>query len=415
MASLDMLADDLVREFLILLTPDDPTCLLRASLVCKRWRRILADPDFYRRHRALHGASPILGFIHVVSDYLPYHSRFVPIGPAPGGPAARDLPGWLVLDCRHGRALFVTLATGPDRKVEETLDFIVWNPLTNKHIRLPRPDMPPLHFRQNFNAAVLCAADTEGGDHLDCHRGHFHVVFVRSQPPDMSGRYLISACVYSSVTNRWNEWWRFRDSAIFSYFPVDVRPCPSALVGNDVYFRGCRSHVFQYKLSTQHLSVEQPPPDMFYESLLYMSLQDGGLGYATVEQEPNLCISLWSREILPNGDAQWARGRAIGLDMLLPNVAIEPPYNTTVVVGFAEGTDVIFVAVRSHGTHDIYMVQFNSESATKVLDNSRCSVFPYKTFCVPVIAETAAGNEPAAGKEPGESSSARQTHQVAGN
>ncbi|GJM94478.1 hypothetical protein PR202_ga11123 [Eleusine coracana subsp. coracana] len=113
MAPSEELTDDLIGEFLLRLSPEDPACLLCASLVCKRWRRILADPAFRRRHRALHRTPPVVGFIRIVSRRIPYCSRFVPINPA-FRPAARDLPGcWLVVDCRRGRALFVTPATGP--------------------------------------------------------------------------------------------------------------------------------------------------------------------------------------------------------------------------------------------------------------------------------------------------------------
>jgi hypothetical protein len=37
------LFDDAIAEILIRLPPDDPACLVRASLVCKLWRRILSD------------------------------------------------------------------------------------------------------------------------------------------------------------------------------------------------------------------------------------------------------------------------------------------------------------------------------------------------------------------------------------
>ncbi|RLN30011.1 hypothetical protein C2845_PM05G11300 [Panicum miliaceum] len=93
MAPLPDLPDDLIREFLLRLPPDDPACLLRASLACKRWHRILAGPAFRRRHRELHPTPLVLGFLRAVSDRVPYASRFVSIDPASRRPAARDLPG----------------------------------------------------------------------------------------------------------------------------------------------------------------------------------------------------------------------------------------------------------------------------------------------------------------------------------
>ncbi|GJM94477.1 hypothetical protein PR202_ga11122 [Eleusine coracana subsp. coracana] len=46
------LMEDAVGEILLRLPPDDPALLLRASLVCKPWRRLLTDPAFLRRYHA---------------------------------------------------------------------------------------------------------------------------------------------------------------------------------------------------------------------------------------------------------------------------------------------------------------------------------------------------------------------------
>ncbi|WVZ90277.1 hypothetical protein U9M48_036589 [Paspalum notatum var. saurae] len=46
--------DELVGEILIRIRPGEPACLVRASLVCKRWHRFLSDPNFRRRYRAFH-------------------------------------------------------------------------------------------------------------------------------------------------------------------------------------------------------------------------------------------------------------------------------------------------------------------------------------------------------------------------
>lgn len=54
-----------------------------------------------------------------------YCSRFIPINPT-SRPAAHDLLGWLVVDFRHDRALFVTSNTGTG--AVRDLDFLVWIP-----------------------------------------------------------------------------------------------------------------------------------------------------------------------------------------------------------------------------------------------------------------------------------------------
>ena len=42
--TLPELVDDLIAEILLRLKPGDPSCLVRASLVCKSWRRLVSDP-----------------------------------------------------------------------------------------------------------------------------------------------------------------------------------------------------------------------------------------------------------------------------------------------------------------------------------------------------------------------------------
>lgn len=51
--------DNLLAEFLLRLPPL-PSSLARASLVCKRWRRLVAEPHFLRRFRSYHQKAPSL-------------------------------------------------------------------------------------------------------------------------------------------------------------------------------------------------------------------------------------------------------------------------------------------------------------------------------------------------------------------
>lgn len=113
-----------------------------------------------------------------------------------------------------------------------------------------------------------------------------------------------------------------------------------------------------------------------------------------VEVEPEdekLCLRLrlrlWSRNVDDNGVAQWIRGRAIELEPLLPDGALQTPWipSSVQLLGAVEGTDVIFV-----GTHSpdhpaaVYMVQLNSRRSRKVFDKCT-SVVPYTSFCIPGI------------------------------
>ncbi|KAK3137607.1 hypothetical protein QOZ80_5BG0454530 [Eleusine coracana subsp. coracana] len=385
------LSDDLVGETLLRLPPDDPACLLRASLVCKRWRRILADPAFRRRHRALYRAPSVVGFIRIVKGATPFASRFVPNDPASGRPAARELPGWLPLDCRHGRALF--LATSPSLGTALNYDFIVWDPLTNEQRHLPRPSPPPVKYC--CNAAVLCAAATEGCDHRGCHKGPFFVVFVWFHGTDYHLPLVTSARVYSSVSGDWSE----PISVQHSHASLDTSASfPSALVGDKLYFNCLKRYSFEYVLGVQSLSViEQPPPSLHICMLFpHMPMEDGRLGCVEVEDEPKLCLRLWWRLTAAEGDGVaycWERGRAIELETLLPEDGALPTHPlasvpsskpaSASVLGFAEGTDIIFLGtnMRDH-TYAVHMIHLNSGRARKVFEKGTI-VVPYTSFCIP--------------------------------
>jgi hypothetical protein len=106
--------DDLLQESLLRLPPLSSSHL-RAGLVCKRWRRLLSDPQFLRRFRALHHRDPpLLGFFSVGVEL----SCFNPTLDAPDRIPTRrfDLPllpkvGRCFFGCRHGLALILNLTS----------------------------------------------------------------------------------------------------------------------------------------------------------------------------------------------------------------------------------------------------------------------------------------------------------------
>ncbi|KAM3208097.1 hypothetical protein ACQJBY_063038 [Aegilops geniculata] len=91
---------ELVEEILLLIPPEEPAVLIRASLVCKAWCRLLSGHAFRSRYRTLHKTPPVLGFLQRWEDNV---ERFVPTTKfRPRNPERRDS---YVLDCRHGRIL----------------------------------------------------------------------------------------------------------------------------------------------------------------------------------------------------------------------------------------------------------------------------------------------------------------------
>ncbi|KAI4986312.1 hypothetical protein ZWY2020_018942 [Hordeum vulgare] len=162
--------DDLVEEILLLLPPDEPAWLLRASLVCKTWRGIVSHRVFRRRLHELHGAPPVLGFLHNWDDEL--IPRFIPTTASSLSLAAPRRHLWRAIDCRHGRALFIS-----DPEDDGAQELLLWEPITGFRQRVP---VPEAYERTIFqpSAAVLCAAD--GCGHRDCLGGPFCLVFVFS-------------------------------------------------------------------------------------------------------------------------------------------------------------------------------------------------------------------------------------------
>ncbi|XBH97970.1 hypothetical protein VPH35_127554 [Triticum aestivum] len=68
--------EELVGKILLSIPPEEPEILVRASLACKPWCRLLSGNAFRSRYLALHGTAPVLGFLQSwVAGEL---ERFVP-------------------------------------------------------------------------------------------------------------------------------------------------------------------------------------------------------------------------------------------------------------------------------------------------------------------------------------------------
>ncbi|TVU18081.1 hypothetical protein EJB05_34151 [Eragrostis curvula] len=271
-------------------------------------------------------------------------------------------------------------------------DFVVWDPLTNEKHRLPRPSPPPTAF--NSNVAVLCAATAEGCDHGACHSGPFLVAFIWSNSTGLLDPKVTYARVYSSVTGDWSE----PSSVQHPHASLEMtKPsCPTRLVGDKLYFSCLFRYNFMYELDAQRLSVILPPPLPLYKRhplFNVMYIEDDGLGCVEVEKEPRPCLRLWSRVTAANGDgvACWERGRVIELETLLPDGALlaqqlaSDSSTPNRILGFAEGTDVVFVGIHTlDHLGAVYMVQHNSGRAKKLFDKGTL-VVAYTSFCIPVI------------------------------
>ncbi|KXG34281.1 uncharacterized protein LOC110432335 isoform X2 [Sorghum bicolor] len=391
------LMEELVEEVLLRFPPADPASLVRAALVCRRWRRLVTGPRFHRRYRDLHlhrgrgGSSPpMLGFLADAGT----GTLFVPTStfrPAPasaragtdgGGGGALLLGGWLALDARHGRAL-LRRDTGRDAPVDCQL--AVWDPATGRRTDLPRLPWSP-YYPYSWNAAVLCAAAATTAaaaacDHLDCSGGggHFVVVVVGTNHAEMY------AHVYSSETAAWSA------PASARHPDDNVDFAPSALAGDALYFAfQTGTAALEFDLRTREMAVVRlPQPRFHWQRVVLASREDGRrLGLATAGKS---AIYLWAREARSGSDGDWVHTRAVELDTLLPAGAISAFPD---VVSFVEGVGVVIVRTGD----GLFTIDLKSLQITKVFNDTAFSgIFPYMSFYTPALEVASTGQGPSSG------------------
>ncbi|RLN00387.1 uncharacterized protein C2845_PM06G28750 [Panicum miliaceum] len=313
---------DLVSEILLRLPPEDPACLIRASLVCKPWLRLISDGTFLRRYRAFHQTPPLLAFLaNICGNREP---RFIPFtAPTPFKPPAfvcSHRPR--VMDCRHGRALLVDMWADSEGALS------VWDPITGDLQVLPKPDC-----RYISGAAVLCASAAAGCDHLDCHGGPFLVVCLVCLGISPMPGGATDARVYSSDAGSWGA-----QASVQLGLDSLGKMNPPVVIGDEVYFPlDITPRILKYSLGKDAFSLIGPPDLDGDSEFVLMRTEDGSLGLAAV-RDPNLY--LWSRKVNPEGVAGWVNCRVINIQTLF---SIRNR-NTTSVIGFAEGVDVIFMS-----------------------------------------------------------------------
>ncbi|CAM0943381.1 unnamed protein product [Alopecurus aequalis] len=292
----------------------------------------------------------------------PHHLRALPC-PAP------CYSHMLTIDCRHGRALFVT-------RPGMFLDIVVLDPLTGHERRVPS------HNRQQpwFSGAVLCggAAQGQGCDHHACQGGHFRVVLVSTDWPSR----VTSGRLYSSETSVWSELTSVHHPDFLCDSNISAQ---SVLVGDALYFNA--DAIIECQLGTLRLSMLQKPIDCGEHGAV-MAAEDGGLGFAAVVGVTNL--TMWSSvETGPEGAVGWAKLRVIDLSTLIPHGALLISGNGTnrsSVRSSTEGAQVLFMTT----CVGCDMVDLKSGRARKVSCDGH-TIFPYMRFYIPAMEAACTG------------------------
>ncbi|KAK3126606.1 hypothetical protein QOZ80_7AG0559260 [Eleusine coracana subsp. coracana] len=318
----------IVEEILLRIPPHDPARLVRASLVCKRWCRLVFGPGFRRRFRERHRRAPELGILrnfckkgHLATTH------FVPTCSFRPRPGVADLHGWQAIDSHHGRVLLRRLP----RRFEDfdDLALAVWDPVTDKRRELP---LLPFEGLRDWRVTVVCAAAAGECDHLNCHRGPFLVVVL--------GTYStkVSTFGYSSDSAAWSEPTTFPHQV---YLRKGLG-LGGAVVGNALYyvFHGDYiSGILKYDLATRGMtSIDLPPVPLSPTGYTQVMTAEGGeLGCAACN---GTLLHLWSREAGPGGEMGWTRSKVIELEMLIPTGRLIDELD---VVGSADGGGVLYV------------------------------------------------------------------------
>ncbi|KAL6619386.1 hypothetical protein ACP70R_034525 [Stipagrostis hirtigluma subsp. patula] len=329
--------DDMLREILLRLTPL-PSSFPRASLVWKRWRRLLSDPHFLRRFRAHHRTPPLLGF-------------FVASGISPS-PSSSPFLG-----CRHGLALLF------DRSM---LQAVVWDPVAGRQccIAFP-PELLPKDRHDVYHGAVLSATVDDGAElgHGDCHIRPFKLVLVCDRDTHAS------ASLYESQSAQWGN-----------ITTTDIPPgsClfyPSVLVGNALcWLLREDGAILEFDLDTQSLAVSHPEGNEFsIACVLIFRTEDNELGLAILSKR---CLQLWRREASSHGATRWVLRKNVELDKLLSRGPSTVKLPRT-ILGFDEDSNVIFLYLNG----DVFMIQLQSMQFIHLFE-SNCieTYYPYTSF-----------------------------------
>nr|TKV94470.1 hypothetical protein SEVIR_9G297300v2 [Setaria viridis] len=344
--------DDLVAASLLLL-PALPSSLLRASLVCKRWFRVVSNPRFLRAFRAHHRKPPLLGLFNCNSGRIVFTPMLDPPDEIPVGRFALEVPlSTKLLCCHHGRVLMHDV-------VEQY--FSVWEPVTGElcHISKPPSFVP---YKMTFtDAAVLCASTDEGHVHGACHSDPFKVVVVAGDSERFYG------CIYSSETRAW-------DSFLSIMWPPHIRiihgTCGSQLFRNSIclLLLGEKLAILEFDWARQSLAVIDVPYALDWCNFMSGRTQflikpsDGGGGLSFVVQE-FFTVHVWKRTSDSDGVATWMLGNTIELNSAL---SLGPPADLRMRIVIMESDDDGNVLFKKSNSPDVFMVNIESRKVMKL-------------------------------------------------
>ncbi|CAN6294034.1 unnamed protein product [Urochloa humidicola] len=351
------LPDELLWEILLRLPPL-PSSLLRATLVCRRWRHLATDPAFLRRFRASHRRSaPLLGFFRASGNCAYFTSLMDPPDriPAVRFPPPRQALGehCRFFGCRHGLALILN---------QTRREAVVWNPVSgnSRRVRFPRGrDIV-------FGAAVMrpAAFDYDLGQLTP-----FELVLLCSRICSSRLAQLV-ARIYRSESGKWVT--TTASAAELTAMPWSPMLGPSVMVGNTLCWLIGGGDILQVDLGTRRLALIRRPSNLPLKfDFQILELENNALGFAVVSRELSLQLWQWKAEL-----DEWLLHRELELRKLLSPV---PSVGNawTALLGYAEDANAIFIGWND----DAFMIQLDSFRVTKIPESNKNSpYYPYTSI-----------------------------------
>lgn len=360
--------DDILREIFLRLPPF-PSSLPRASLVCKRWRRLLSDPRFLRRFRAFHHRqAPLLGFFIAYSGGPYFIPTLEPPDRIPSARLSLDAPyhkAWTFLCCRHGLTLILN---------RTDLEITVCDPVTGDQ----RCSAIPPGFKRHDPRLVKCKGALLCDDHASrVPLEAFKVALLWTDGLQLDTDLQMFASFYESETGVWSN---IISTSIKAHHWLGK---PSILVKNSLYWllHGFGNNgligVVELDLDSKNLAVIDTPAhalSSFHAQILRM--EDSRLGLAISSE---LSIQAWERKANFEGGARWMLQKTIELDKLLPlgPDIVMVSWTSVKIYGYDEDGNAIIV---SPG-HEFFMIQLKSLQFRKLFESTNITVYhPYKSF-----------------------------------
>jgi hypothetical protein len=343
--------------------------LLRASEVCCLWRRLVNHSNFLGHFRERHnGIPPLIGVYH--NNCFPSTTRFTLTGADCSATSIFQCrESWRILDCRHGRVLFLDDVELPA--------LIVWDPMTARSDRITMPSDLTVYDYDKLSGAVVCTASADAnGHHMDCRSSPFLVVLLTGRAPTA----VVS--VYSSVAGEW--------SMVVAYHGLptwaDVCPRrPCVVIGNTVYQLLLASYTLCFNLETRSFSVISHPPETKWMDIQIMKLDGTTLGLV-VADNASFSLYFWERE---DESGDWVLRRTVKLDTLQPmSTVVAAPLATgnnlrsIKLLGACEFGNVIFLGTRS----DRFLFYLDSMQLKEISFGRTVSLdtlSPYESFYAP--------------------------------